>query len=332
MQQPKYIQKNDKIVQDKREAVNRAILNDIISKSHRFDNQSIFSYFTGKGKLHGLKFNDHDSFHQYTEAKKEKELGQFFTPDHLIQKIYSWINPTIKDIILDPMGGVNNFCNYAPNEQNFTSIEIDKDNHIVAKQLYPLANNINYSTQFWKTNNQYDFILTNPAFGLDFGTDRSETFILKKARTWLKTYGIFIAIVPQAYLQDEMRHKRSIEYINENYTWLGQIKLDNKVFKNYELNFPTKIIAFQNLQSGEINTFDKSFQTETILKNKISLAINLKEKNKLAANKKDIKQYVFSKGILNDNNGFEYRVKKYFYELNSHPELKKTIAKGCNSL
>jgi hypothetical protein len=332
----KYHSSIEPITQDLREAVNKNIVLDIQSKSNAIPKDAIFSFFTGKGKLpSGEKFNEHKSFHSYTEAKKAKELGQFFTPDGIIELMTSWCIIDNKSTILDPMSGVAGFANHLPRESNFTGVEVDSDNFLVAKHLYGNANIINSDIRYWKTNNKFDFILTNPAFGLNFDSDKSETFILKKSRTWLKDYGIFIAIVPQTYLQDSMYHKRSIEFINSNYKWLGQIKLNNKVFKNYNLNFPTKIIAFQQLPEQLPEQlvkceFNNNFQDENELKSNIYSACILKEKYKLNVHRSTISNYSFKHGNLNDNNGFEYRVNKYFYELKTHPQLSEKLPKAVS--
>lgn len=46
--------------------------------------EDIFNAYTGDGGLHGLKRKDYDSYNAYSDAKKEVENGQFFTPASLL--------------------------------------------------------------------------------------------------------------------------------------------------------------------------------------------------------------------------------------------------------
>ena len=45
--------------------------------------EDIYNAYTGDGGLHGLDRKDFDNYYSYSEAKKEIENGQFFTPPDL---------------------------------------------------------------------------------------------------------------------------------------------------------------------------------------------------------------------------------------------------------
>lgn len=68
------------IPQGKRAEINEKILFAINSGKDMIPAESIYNCYTGIGGLHNLKQSDFASYHEYAEAKKEFEMGQFFTP------------------------------------------------------------------------------------------------------------------------------------------------------------------------------------------------------------------------------------------------------------
>ncbi len=216
----------------------------------------VFNNFTGAGGLHGLEFNQFGSFHEYTEAKKAIESGQFFTTFELAAKIVETVRPT--GTILDPCAGKGIFANFVE-ESLFTGVEIDPKPVRVGTYCFPRAEWHRANAQFWNTKKRYNYILTNPPFNLRWGKLNSQDFILRKAQQWLKSHGIFAAIVPKSYLSDEMYHKQTRAYIDKHYNWIGQVELDKDAFKElYNVSFETKVIFFQNCE-GE--NYSDSLQT-----------------------------------------------------------------------
>lgn len=313
----KYKNLNFNITQKERESANNNILNDIIGKGNNITKEQIFNAYTGKGKLHNLSLNEFNNFHEYTEEKKLIELGQFFTPFEKAKEIVSMLSVTKNDKIFDPMGGIGVFCNFI-NELNFTMCDIDKNNITIAKHLFPTANINHLDITLYNSNEKFDYIITNPAFNikLDNGI-LSQDFILMKSKFWLKHNGIFAAIVPKKYLQDEMYFKKQISFINDNFHWLGQIELENNLFKNYDLKFDTKIIFFQNNDFEEKNLFSNKFNSFEEVKCNIEKSLIKKQKELLKGNKKE---YV--------RHSFDYKCKKYLYEMSKHKELKDNVVKA----
>src|SRR5438045_5758345 len=91
---------NSRLSKDKRELYNTAILNKI-GAGEPIEPNEVFNQYTGIGGLHGLKYVDFDSFHDYTEAKKEIEIGQFFTPPDLCEAVIHSLQPHAKHKIAD---------------------------------------------------------------------------------------------------------------------------------------------------------------------------------------------------------------------------------------
>ena len=71
------------IPQGMRAEVNEKILFAIDSGKNLIPAESIYNCYTGIGGLHNLKQSDFASYHEYAEAKKEFEMGQFFTPHEI---------------------------------------------------------------------------------------------------------------------------------------------------------------------------------------------------------------------------------------------------------
>ena len=67
------------IPQGMRAEVNEKILFAIDSGKDLIPAESIYNCYTGIGGLHNLKQSDFANYHEYAEAKKESEMGQFFT-------------------------------------------------------------------------------------------------------------------------------------------------------------------------------------------------------------------------------------------------------------
>ena len=78
--------------------------------------EDIYNAYTGDGGLHGLERKDFDSYHSYSEAKKEIENGQFFTPPNLCQMVAEALKPSRFDLVADLTCGKGSFFNFFPIE------------------------------------------------------------------------------------------------------------------------------------------------------------------------------------------------------------------------
>ena len=79
----KYIPVQETIPQSKRQEFNEKIVYLIDSDTAvgaGITKEDIYNAYTGDGGLHGLERSMFDSYAKYSEAKKEVENGQFFTP------------------------------------------------------------------------------------------------------------------------------------------------------------------------------------------------------------------------------------------------------------
>lgn len=317
------------IKQAERETLNEAIIKQAETKKGTLKRREVYNLFTGKGKLHGLNFKDFQSFHAFTAAKKIFETGQFFTPHHLAEKIVSIAQPF--GYILDPCCGSSVFCNFLV-EKDFTGVELDEEAVAVSKYLYPHATIIEHDIRYWRAKQQYDFILTNPPYNLRWYNRSnplsSQSFILRQAKEWLSKYGIFLAIVPYNYLNDDFFFSKDIAYINEHYTWLGSVRLPKNSFqKAYQVFFETKVIAFQNCSpSSKKETFQNDYLTWKELANRIEQAKARRQENILETVRQGGKNdYCFSNSQRLPTGGFDFQVRKYLYEIRQHATTQKYL-------
>ena len=79
----KYESLDTKIRLPERKALNLKCLDALMKHNPGMTPTEIFHNYTGIGGLHGLNYVDYGNYHDFSEAKKEIEQGQFFTPDAL---------------------------------------------------------------------------------------------------------------------------------------------------------------------------------------------------------------------------------------------------------
>lgn len=98
------------IPQNRRAEINEKILFSIDTGKAQVTAEMIFNCYTGIGGLHHLKQEDYPSYHEYAQAKKEIEMGQFFTPHEICRQMVEAIAPEPTELILDMCCGMGNFC------------------------------------------------------------------------------------------------------------------------------------------------------------------------------------------------------------------------------
>src|SRR2546430_1363900 len=135
----KYNNLTIQIPEEEREEHNKKIIDCILCNGQELTAEEIYNLYTGKGKLHHLNREDFSNYYEFSEAKKEIEQGQFFTPHDLCCDIMRAIQPEKDFTVADLTCGMGNFFNFLPNEQNLYGNEIDPEVFYVCKFLYPNA-------------------------------------------------------------------------------------------------------------------------------------------------------------------------------------------------
>lgn len=313
------------IPQDRRAEVNEKILFAIDSGKDLIPAESIYNCYTGIGGLHNLRQSDFANYNEYAEAKKEFEMGQFFTPHEVCRDMADMLSPTSSEMILDMCCGMGNFFNHLPNLHNAYGFDIDGKAVVVAKYLYPDAHIEKCDIRQYYPEQRFDIIIGNPPFNLKFDYKLSQEFYLDKAYDVLNPAGFLMVIVPCSFMQSEFWEKRRVADVNEQFSFIGQSKLNPNAFASTGVhNFNTKVMVFlrQSLHI-EMRVYNaEEFISMTELKERIREARQMKHRLRLdlmrETNRIDKEELEV----------FEYKLAKYMYELKAHAKLNRHIDKA----
>ena len=313
------------IPQDKRAEVNEKILFSIDSGKGLIPAESIYNCYTGIGGLHNLRLSDFANYHEYSEAKKEFETGQFFTPHEVCRDMVDMLSPASTEMILDMCCGMGNFFNHLPNQHNAYGFDIDGKAVSVAKHLYPDAHIEKCDIRQYYPQQRFDVIIGNPPFNLKFDYKLSQEYYMDKAYDVLNPAGILMVIVPLSFMQSEFWEKSRVANINGDFSFVGQVKLDPDAFASVGVhNFRTKVMVFLrkslHIEMQPYNA-DEFIPMEE-LKGRIREARAMKQRMRL--------DLMRETGRIDKEELelFEYKLAKYMYELKAHAALNRHIDKA----
>ena len=340
----KYTCYDSMVPQESRKEFNEKILylidNDRLAE-FEISNDDIYNAYTGNGGLHGLKRSDYDNYASYSDAKKEIENGQFFTPPSLCRLIAESLKPAKDALIADLTCGAGGFFNFMPTESNLYGCEIDADAYRVAHHLYPAANLENKDIRVYEPGVRFDYVVGNPPFNLKWWIDgdkemTSQLYYCIKAAELLKPNGIMAIIVPQSFLADDFSNSGNIKEMNKRFRFLGQVSLPYAAFVRMGVPyFETKLQLWQKRIDGDTeknyrikidyslgSDFDCQAAAEWISANLLTEAKRSLETNRYST----IKELAKDKQL---SDGFEYDVQKMLYQIKCHPKLKEHYSKCC---
>ena len=313
------------IPQDRRAEVNEKILFAIDSGKDLIPAESIYNCYTGIGGLHNLKQSDFANYNEYAEAKKEYEMGQFFTPHEVCRDMVDMLSPASSEMILDMCCGMGNFFNHLPNHHNTYGFDIDGKAVAVARYLYPDAHIEKCDIRQYYPEQRFDAIIGNPPFNLKFDYRLSQEYYLDKAYDVLNPAGILMVIVPSSFMQSEFWEKTRITGINSRFSFIGQIKLNPNAFASTGVhNFNTKVMVFLRkslhieMQAYNAEEFismaelKERIREARLMKHKIRFDL-MRETNRIDKEELEV---------------FEYKLAKYMYELKAHAKLNRHIDKA----
>ena len=314
------------ISQSHRAEINEKILSGIrngkVKSTHP---EMVYNSYTGLGGLHNLRQSDFENYHEYSEAKKEFEIGQFFTSHEICRQMVELIEPDITDTVLDMCCGMGSFFNHLPNHHNAYGFDVDEDAVTVAKYLYPDAHIEKCDILQYNPTQKFDVIIGNPPFNLDFDGVLSQFYYCQKATKVLKPAGLMMIIVPCSFLQSDFWDKTKVSVINRDFSFIGQMKLPIDAFSSLGVeDFETKIMVF-SLESEHIENnpyLPEEFLDCEELKERITTFKELKNSLKHKINRESCQ--------INDREKqvFEHKLKKYLFELKTHPHLRKHYKKA----
>ncbi|GHU57478.1 hypothetical protein FACS189411_11190 [Bacteroidia bacterium] len=309
----------------KRAEINEKILDGIRNGDKSLSPETVYNCYTGLGGLHNLKQSGFENYYEYAKAKKEFEMGQFFTPHEICRQMVELANPDITDTVLDMCCGMGNFFNHLPNPHNAYGFDIDENAVTVAKYLYPQARIETCGIRQYNPAQKFDMVIGNPPFNLDFDGISSQFYYCLKAAKVLNPAGLMIMIVPCSFLQSEFWDKTQVNTLNRDFSFIGQIKLPANAFATMGVeDFETKVMVFSResefIESVPYNA-EEFLDCEAL-------------KERITAFKRQKKEYKYkilreSRRINNsEKQEFECKLKKYLFELKTHPHLKKHYKKS----
>lgn len=245
----KYTASEEKIPLQKRKEINELCLEALQNDPPSLSKEEIFNTFTGVGGLHGLDYVDYGNYHDFSEAKKEIEQGQFFTSDALCKWVIDCIRPDFRHRIADLTCGKGSFFNHLFNEKQIYGNEIDPDSFAIARHLYPEANLTLGDIRDYNPGVHMNIILGNPPYNLTWEYDgkkmQSQTVYILRAGDLLFPGGILAIIVPEAFLGESTK-KVDVKRIYQQFNHVVQVSLDPNAFAWLGVrNFPTKLLVLQ---------------------------------------------------------------------------------------
>ena len=339
----KYTYMGQTIPFEARKELNEKILHLVTSEQAEaagITREDIYNAYTGDGGLHGLHMADFDNYAEYSQAKKEIENGQFFTPHKVCEFIMSVLNINKQELMADLTCGMGNFFNFAPVEANIYGCEIDPKAYKVAHYLYPDANIEREDIRNYKPLLKMDYVVQNPPFNLSFKTQEgnilSQLYCCKKAAQVLKPLGIMAIIVPMSFLADTFSDKHMIEQMENDFSFLGQFALPQSVFAPFGIDmFPTKVQFWQKKSQNE-DWHPQRYRPEMTLEvpdfsdtmvDKVREVIVAAAQTELRSKKNSILLELAREEDAGSD--FVYKVKKYLYTIKSHPRLQEKYGKCC---
>ena len=331
----KYIARNERIPQDRRRELNDKILYLIdagMTEEADISREDIYNAYTGDGGLHGLKRSDYDSYSEYSEAKKEIENGQFFTPPSICQTVAACLSVGKGDIIADLTCGMGNFFNYMPTENNLYGCEIDNKAYKVARHLYPDANIENGDIRLYKPGILFDYVLGNPPFNLKWWIESNEEVLSQlyyciKAHELLKPCGILALVVPKSFLADDFTDGAMIREMRERFRFLGQFDLPVGAFAPMGVEtFPTKLQFWQKRKDAEDT--ELPYYTACSFTRPRDLSENIaRAKKELSESRMELLKATARNKHTSEN--FAYLVDKMLYQIQIHPRLSSDHSRCC---
>lgn len=245
----KYHPGTERIPLHKRKAYNAKCLAALCDKTSDLSLEEIYQQYTGVGGLHGLNYVDFGNYHDFAEAKKEIEQGQFFTSDALCKWVIDCIRPEEHHKIADLTFGKGSFFNQFYGEDRLYGCEIDSNSFAIARRLFPNAHLTLGDIRTYEPKTRFHQVVGNPPYNLNWSYKgrpmTSQTVYILKAADLLYPGGMLAVIVPETFLGEGTK-KIEIKQIYSQFNHVVQVRLDPDAFAWLGVrNFPTKLLILQ---------------------------------------------------------------------------------------
>ena len=245
----KYPVCDEKIPLSERKERNRVCLQALEQEVPALSPEEIYHSFTGVGGLHGLNYVDYGNYHDFSEAKKEIEQGQFFTSDALCEWVLDCVQPAEWHKVADLTCGKGSFFNSIYGEKRLYGCEIDPDSFAIARYLFPEASLTLGDIRDYMPGVHFHLVVGNPPYNLKWRYQgkamNSQMVYILKAAELLFPGGLLAVIVPESFLGEETK-KIEVKRIYDQFSHLVQVRLDPNAFAWLGVkNFPTKLLILQ---------------------------------------------------------------------------------------
>ena len=245
----KYPVCDEKIPLSERKERNRVCLQALEQEVPALSPEEIYHSFTGVGGLHGLNYVEYGNYHDFSEAKKEIEQGQFFTSDALCEWVLDCVQPAEWHKVADLTCGKGSFFNSIYGEKRLYGCEIDPDSFAIARHLFPEVNLTLGDIRTYTPRVHFHLVVGNPPYNLKWKyqgkTMNSQMVYILKAAELLFPGGLLAVIVPESFLEEETK-KIEVKRIYDQFSHLVQVRLDPNAFAWLGVqNFPTKLLILQ---------------------------------------------------------------------------------------
>lgn len=315
----RYKDLNIHIPQEKRKEINHKIeymIDNNLCDKMGFSKTQIFNCYTGEGGLHNLNFKDYNSFYSYTKAKQEIEEGAFFTAQEESKKLIELLQIQSDETVLDMTCGVGGLFNYLPNLNNVYGNELNTKYYNVCKYLFDNVTLTNGDMINYNPRMLFDVIIGNPPFNLRMkykGEYKlSQMVYVMKANELLKRGGLMGLIVPYSFFNDEFSNKSDIDYMNQNFNFIGQCEVKQGAFNKVgvDSNFKIKMMFFvKKSEYIEEKKYINEIVTEKKIKDDIEKIRQIKEKNKNSIKLENLKNY------NDEDQEFEKKITKLLFDI-----------------
>lgn len=259
----------------------------LISKNARY----AFQTFTGRGGLHGLRWQNFPNFAKYSGAKRDFEMGQFFTPDEVCQTVIEMLEIEQEKTVADICSGKGSFFNYLKGCRLY-GVEKDFDAWKISKRAFPEAHIQNVDMRQMRPIPACDYIVGNPPFSLHLpyvnhplGTNNkvvSQDFHLYKCWQCLKDGGFIGLVVP--HFRGRLAKEKTHRFFLENFRTVAIIILPSGIFPALGKGLKTKILVAQkksNINQSGISIFKTTFQNRSQVLNEWRNSLQYLEYNKM---------------------------------------------------
>ncbi|WP_033783310.1 Eco57I restriction-modification methylase domain-containing protein, partial [Helicobacter pylori] len=234
------------------------------------EEQEILVQFSGWGGLESyFKKDQHpEEFKELNALLTKDEFRRaysstrdaYYTPKLVIDSIYQALdqlgfnNDSHQKEIFEPSLGTGKFIAHAPSDKNYRFIgtELDPISANISQFLYPNQTINHAALQNHTFYQDYDAFVGNPPYGnhkiyssndKELSNESVHNYFLGKAIKELKDDGIGAFVVSSWFMDG--KNPKTREYIVQNATFLGAIRLPNSVFKATGAEVSSDIVFFK---------------------------------------------------------------------------------------